>query len=59
MSEIEEQVMSPCVGICCPDQNDVCMGCFRTMDEITRWWDMSSTEKKQLLLELESRKSAG
>ncbi|MCB1615008.1 MAG: DUF1289 domain-containing protein [Pseudomonadales bacterium] len=55
MTEKEEQVMSPCIGICCPDENDICVGCFRTMQEITQWWDMTVAEKKQLILELQSR----
>lgn len=53
-----DNVPSPCVGICCPDERDVCMGCLRTMEEITRWWDMNSDEKRQLLKILPSRRIA-
>lgn len=49
------EIPSPCVGICAPDENDICMGCLRSTDEITRWWDMSETEKRQLLEELKTR----
>lgn len=51
----QNEVPSPCVGICCPDENDVCMGCFRTMTEISQWWDMSNEQKLALLKELPKR----
>ncbi len=28
---------SPCVSICTLDDNNVCLGCSRTLDEITHW----------------------
>lgn len=56
--KMTDNVPSPCVGICCPDERDVCMGCLRTMEEITRWWDMNSDEKRQLLKILPSRRIA-
>lgn len=30
-------VDSPCVGICCLDNSDICVGCFRSLDEIKAW----------------------
>lgn len=30
-------VTSPCVGLCCLDNSDICVGCFRTLDEIKAW----------------------
>lgn len=41
-----ENVPSPCVHICSLDENNVCIGCFRTGQEITDWGMMSSDEKK-------------
>jgi len=29
--------------------DDVCVGCHRTGDEITRWWGMNNAEKQQTL----------
>ncbi|KZY32174.1 Fe-S oxidoreductase [Oleiphilus sp. HI0081] len=43
------EVPSPCVSICALDVNDVCVGCHRTGDEISRWWGMDNTEKKKIL----------
>ncbi|SJM92668.1 Predicted Fe-S protein (modular protein) [Crenothrix polyspora] len=30
-------VASPCVGLCCLDNSDICVGCFRSLDEIKAW----------------------
>ena len=47
MSVVEDpnEVASPCVSICALNENDVCVGCYRTSDELTRWWGMNNTEK--------------
>jgi len=55
-SDSSETVPSPCVGICCPDEEDVCMGCLRTMKEVTLWWEMSNEEKRALLKALAQRR---
>jgi predicted Fe-S protein YdhL (DUF1289 family) len=31
------QVASPCTRVCCLDDEDVCIGCGRTMTEICEW----------------------
>ncbi|MBV1874099.1 MAG: DUF1289 domain-containing protein, partial [Gammaproteobacteria bacterium] len=38
-------VRSPCVDICALDDNDICIGCYRSGDEITVWGKMSNEEK--------------
>jgi predicted Fe-S protein YdhL (DUF1289 family) len=40
----EIRVPSPCIGLC-QKENGACLNCKRTMDEITKWSDMSETEK--------------
>lgn len=30
-------VESPCVGQCCLNEQDICLGCYRSLDEITSW----------------------
>ncbi|HBA67101.1 MAG: DUF1289 domain-containing protein [Gammaproteobacteria bacterium HGW-Gammaproteobacteria-10] len=32
-----KRVDSPCVGNCCLDDYDVCLGCYRTLEEIKSW----------------------
>jgi predicted Fe-S protein YdhL (DUF1289 family) len=33
----QDQVQSPCIGICQLDVHKVCIGCRRTLAEITIW----------------------
>ncbi|BES71906.1 hypothetical protein RE428_29240 [Marinobacter nanhaiticus D15-8W] len=42
-------VRSPCVSVCALDENDICIGCQRTADEITRWSQMSDEERLQVM----------
>ncbi len=36
---------SPCIKVCVLDADQQCRGCGRTVDEITRWRDMTSDER--------------
>jgi len=36
---------SPCIGACSLDENKVCKGCFRRMDEISLWGRATDTQK--------------
>lgn len=42
-------IKSPCVKRCCLDDKDICLGCFRHLDEILIWSQASADEKKQIL----------
>lgn len=42
-------VQSPCVRMCTLDERAVCMGCQRTLKEITEWTTMSDQEKLGVL----------
>ena len=33
-----EAIRSPCVAICALDENDICVGCYRSGSEITDWF---------------------
>jgi predicted Fe-S protein YdhL (DUF1289 family) len=39
---------SPCVRNCCLNEDDLCLGCFRYIDEIVAWRSYSNEEKKQV-----------
>ncbi len=42
-------VESPCVRNCCLDSDNVCLGCFRSINEITGW-NAASVEERQMIL---------
>lgn len=50
-------IASPCIRNCCLNDDDVCLGCNRTIDEILRWGDASDEEKIQVLLKADNRKA--
>ena len=45
----EKPVRSPCVNICALDEADVCVGCQRTVLEITGWSRMSNDQRRAVL----------
>lgn len=50
---------SPCVHICLMDyQQGLCIGCHRTLDEITYWATYSSARKHEVLAALATRRAA-
>ncbi len=40
---------SPCVKNCCLNEADICLGCFRSLDEITQWNSVGQEERAQFL----------
>ncbi|MCK9236688.1 MAG: DUF1289 domain-containing protein [Thiopseudomonas sp.] len=55
---IEKPIASPCVSICALDDDDVCIGCQRTGDEIIRWGKMTNDERRAVLTRLVQRAQA-
>ncbi len=47
---MEPVIESPCVRNCCLNDEDICLGCFRSLREITRWGTLDD-HGKQLILE--------
>lgn len=41
--------MSPCVNICKLNDSSICVGCLRTVDEITDWSIYTNEEKQAIL----------
>ena len=48
-------VPSPCVRNCCLDEDDVCIGCNRSIEEIMRWGESDNEEKLKILEKAEKR----
>jgi len=48
---------SPCISVCALDENDVCLGCYRTANEITDWF-MATAEEKRAIVEAAQRRRA-
>ncbi|MBW4936164.1 DUF1289 domain-containing protein [Marinobacter sp. F4206] len=46
---VSDKVRSPCIQVCALDENDMCIGCQRTGDEILRWTQMTNEERREVL----------
>lgn len=50
-------VQSPCVRNCCLNDSDICMGCFRSLEEIIHWSLVNDDAKMQILVQVAMRKA--
>lgn len=55
MNAAERPVRSPCVSICALDDDDLCIGCERSGQEISRWGRMDDAERREVLVRCAER----
>jgi predicted Fe-S protein YdhL (DUF1289 family) len=48
-------VDTPCVRNCCVDENDICVGCYRSLSEIVGWSESTEHEKREILIRCDVR----
>jgi uncharacterized protein len=56
MLTVPDSIQSPCVRNCCLNEQDVCVGCYRTIDEITKWSRVDDVTKLQILTNVAERR---
>lgn len=50
-------VVTPCVKVCfIDDASGLCLGCFRTLVEISGWIGLSPSERARIMAELPDRR---
>ena len=49
---------SPCISVCALDEQDVCIGCYRSAEEITDWLLAGPDEKRAILARCAERRDA-
>lgn len=54
---MDSQVASPCVRNCCLDEQDVCLGCGRSLDEIKVWSEASDAARLGILEQAARRRA--
>lgn len=53
------RIESPCVRVCIVDgASSLCVGCWRTLEEIARWTRYTDTERGAITAALPARKRA-
>ncbi len=50
-----EAIKSPCIKQCQLDNNQICQGCWRHIDEIINWSQLSDAEKQSILEKISKR----
>ena len=50
-------ITSPCISICAMDENDLCIGCYRTSKEIRDWLLMEDDERLDVIAKAAERAS--
>jgi uncharacterized protein len=59
MNMSEQEVQSPCIGVCSVDEmTGFCQGCYRTLEEIQGWWDLDYAAKQKVVDEAKAREEA-
>ncbi len=58
MKEISGDALSPCVRNCCLNEDDICLGCFRSLAEILQWGGADNDERLAILQNARQRKAA-
>lgn len=48
---------TPCIRQCTLDGDNVCRGCYRTLDEIVAWHDADAKRRRQILTEAARRRT--
>lgn len=55
----EQEIQSPCIGVCSMDDlTGLCLGCYRTIEEIQGWWELDDVSKKAVMVEASAREAA-
>jgi len=54
----DDEPLSPCISVCLLDEQDICVGCFRSAAEVTDWFMASAEEKREILRRTEERRQA-
>ena len=51
----KDQLSSPCVRQCCLNNDDICLGCFRSLEEIRSWTEVDEQTRQRFLANAKRR----
>lgn len=54
----EDTPKSPCISVCVLDDDDICMGCYRSAEEVAEWFMASDEQKTEFLRKARERMQA-
>lgn len=51
------EVRSPCIRKCALDEQEICLGCRRSIGEIMQWSRADNEQKRQILARVAARRA--
>ena len=57
VSDSTQPVKSPCIEVCSLNDQDVCIGCYRTANEIIEWFSAPDERKREILVSVSERRA--
>lgn len=54
----EQDPASPCISVCVLNVDDICLGCYRSAEEVTDWFLASADRKREILCRAQERSQA-
>nr|WP_283950617.1 DUF1289 domain-containing protein [Pseudomonas extremaustralis] len=57
-SNISPAVPSPCISLCRLDEQKICLGCFRHVEDIREWRSADDQRRRMIVAQAEQRKVA-
>lgn len=54
---IDNNIKNPCIHVCTKDEKGICLGCYRSMEEIRDWYKYSDKQKLKVLDNALSRRT--
>nr|WP_282598630.1 DUF1289 domain-containing protein [Pseudomonas emilianonis] len=57
-SNVSAAVPSPCISLCRLDEQKVCLGCFRHVEDIREWRSADDQRRRVIVAQAERRKVA-
>jgi len=58
VNDIDSAAQSPCIRNCCLDDDDTCLGCFRSLQEIKEWTIVDDHRRRVILGNARQRREA-
>lgn len=52
------EVANPCIRHCCLNEQNICLGCYRTLDDILSWHQATDDQKRQMLQQARQRQAS-
>lgn len=49
MTELAKEVKSPCISVCALNDDGICIGCWRSVDEIAAWSELDQQSRLEIV----------